>query len=631
MLMQNLDSLQTQIGMPTSSLNDLASDCLRFTMHFFQPIQQSARHIYHSALPLSPKFSIFSSMSLPEQTRISDFYGRPDSWGSVVRTIPGGFTCIATIGQGSTAKIAAACDDGTVRIYDSVTGVLRLSLRPEFPILELTGLPDGSLLVCTHSGQPFITLWDIQTGGLVQTFILKEEVSHTAVSLKGRYLACETSQNAVNFWETASRTQHPDPLEKIEGNSPCWMAPEELIVVVDRGSAYILNVVTKGPPVHKFDLLRTAYSAIYLRTLDLLAIMSPYFLGHSFAILDVKTGASSALHSGKRLSFVAFSQTTKQLVCGGEAPGLEAVDISTGCWIHLDFPATVASISPLSNGTVVANIRGSGIQLLRLDQKHASLQKPTSFTMYPLDKGRIITIAPANNDHVMLLETATMSQVLSIPIQEVLSIHTIHIAVLCASLENKIAVHCFAEPNCGYLQMWSFFQEHPHPRWTVHTDGTSSIGGISPACTRLVTYCHWKGSVNVWDTSDGRLMARKIMKPPRLLLPFDITFDSEDRFSFHYNTLQEHYIIGAMFQTGGRFSHSITCWTERRSDGQAPEKHYYLDDDRGWVICGSQRICWVPPGYIGSSKASHCWAGSSLVMAGQDETLRKLTFLESSL
>lgn len=59
---------------------------------------------------------------------------------------------------------------------------------------------------------------------------------------------------------------------------------------------------------------------------------------------------------------------------------------------------------------------------------------------------------------------------------------------------------------------------------------------------------------------------------------------------------------------------------------QAQERRYRVDDNHEWVISGSQRICWVPPGYIRSVQASYCWAGSSLFMAGQDGTLRVLTF-----
>ena len=538
---------------------------------------------------------------------------------------------MTAIGRGSTAKIAAACDDGTVRIYDSVTGVLKLTLRPEFPVLEMTGLPDGSLLVCTHSGRHLITLWDFQTGGLVQSFILQGEVKHTAVSLKGRYLACETSKRAVNFWETASRQQHPDPLEQFEGNTPCWLAPEELIMVVDGRSVYIRNVATKGLPIRKFDVSAPVHSAVYSQIFDRLVIMSPSFRGGaSFTTLDVETGASSTLRrSGGRISFVAFSQTTERLVCGGGDTGLETIDISTGRQTRFDSPATVASISTLSDDTVVANIRGSGIQLLRLDQEHAPPRQPTppTRTMYPLDKGRIITIVSATNARVILLETATMSRVLSIPTQEGVSVGTDHTVVLCASLENKIAVRSFVDYVGGNLQVWEFSRKLP--RWTERTGGLL-VGTLSPSCARLVTFHNGRSqsSVLVWDAYDGRHLARTSIDKPHAPCTFDITFDSEDRVSLYHDAHWVSYIINAASRTGQPDTHSISRCAEKRLDEPVSEERYRLDDGSEWVFCGSQRICWVPPGYIGPC---HCWAGTSLVMAGEDGTLRRLTFSESPL
>ena len=51
-----------------------------------------------------------------------------------------------------------------------------------------------------------------------------------------------------------------------------------------------------------------------------------------------------------------------------------------------------------------------------------------------------------------------------------------------------------------------------------------------------------------------------------------------------------------------------------------------LDETQEWVVSGSKKICWIPPGYIGSVQPSYHWIGHSLVMAGQDGVLRKLTF-----
>ena len=498
----------------------------------------------------------------------------------------------------------------------------------------MTDVPDGSLLVCTHRGRPLITLWDIQTGGLVETFILKGQAKHTTVSLNGHYLACEGSESTVNFWETASRTQHPVPWDQFRGNTPCWLAPEELIMVMDQALVCIHNVVHKGPPTHKFSIWGSVHSAVYSRLFDRLVIMCPNSHGgNSFIIPDVKTGTSSTLHtSGERLSVVAFSQTAEQLVCGGEASGLETVDISTGCLTRFDFPVTPASISTLSSGTVVANVRGSGIQLLRLHQGRAPPLQPTPppLTTSPMDEGRIVTIVPTTNDRIILLETSTMSQVLSIPTRKVIPVATDRTVVLHASFKNEVAVCCFEEWLKNGLQMWEFSRQLP--RWTVPTRVVASVGSISPGCTRLVTFHNADpgGPIRVWDARHGVVLAQAFVTSHNAPPPLDITFGSEDRFYINYSTYREPYDIHTR-ASGTTTHYSITGHARQQLDARVFGEPYCLDDGREWVFRGSQRICWVPPGYIGSASSSYWWTGPSLVMVGQDGTLRKLTFRDSSL
>ena len=243
--------------------------------------------------------------------------------------------------------------------------------------------------------------------------------------------------------------------------------------------------------------------------------------------------------------------------------------------------------------------------------------------MCPLDKGRIITIIPTTNDRVILLDTANMSQALSIPTQKGRPVATDHIVVLYASLNNRIAVCCSKE---GYLQMWEFSCQHP--RWTVRTNEPPSVGSLSPACTRLVTFHNGRSRsfVRVWDSHNGRSLAWMSIDDPHAPCPLDITFDSEDRFSFYHNTHHEPHVINTAFQTGNPNTHFITRCAKQQLDERVLEERYCLEDGHEWVIFGSRRICWIPPGYIGPN---HCWAGSSLVMVGQDGTLRKLTFHES--
>ena len=534
---------------------------------------------------------------------------------------------MTTIGHQSTARIAAACVDGTVGIYDSVTGVLRLSLRPPYPIQAMTGSPDGSILFCTHRESPSITLWDIQTGGLIHTFTLTTEVIDTAVSLNGRYLACGFFDRTVNVWEVTNRTGGP----AFEGDWPitclCWLAPEEWLMVANKASVYILDVVAGGSPIRSFNMCGPVCGVAYSTKLDQLAVVTSSGTVSSITVIEPQTCAIYVPRMIKRrLSCFAFSQTAKELVCGMKTRGLALIDVSAWDVKYLDLPAAVTSISTLSNRTVVANLTDTGLQLLSLDDGPSPSRQliPPTLTAHPLDKGRIIVIVPIDRDRIILLQTATILQVLMIPAQEYVPVPTDRTAVLCASLENKTAVHSFAKDGKEYLQLWKF--TYRSPQWTVRlrVNELPTAGDISLTYDRLVTFHggRSRSTVRVFDLSDGGLLAEleDVWSTP----PLDITFDSEHRFYFHHDTYRIPYDVTATRSHTN--NNSIIRGGQLRLVEQARKKQYSVDDGHEWVVSSSQRICWIPPGYIGSTEASHCWAGSSLVMVGQDGTLRALVF-----
>ena len=609
--------------MPTSDLDSLARDCLRFTMHFFQLIQQSAQHIYNSALPLSPESSVFSSMSLATRTRIIKFHDRPNDWGCVVRTItgtPGVFTCMTAIGCGSTASIAAACDDDTVRIYDAFTGVLRLSLRPPYPIQAIAGSSDGSILCCTHRESPSITLWDIQTGGCVHTFTLETDVKETAISLNGRYLACSLSNGAATVWEVGKGVRYPVS----ENSSPvtclCWLTPEEWFMIVSGGSIHIQDIVT-GRIVPHLKMWNPILSIVASQKRDQFAVLTSSGADSTIIIIHTETGAISALCDFRRqLSCFAFSQNTAQIVYGTETRGLGLMEVSTNRWTHFDLQAMATSILTLSSGITVANITGSGIQFLSLDKGYALPQRfiPPALVIHPVEGSRVIAVVPTSRDRIILLETSTMSHVLTISTQKNLPVSADRPVILCASLQHDVAARCFTEGNKEYLQLWEVSSQNP--QWTVQINEPPSIGRFSPACTRLVTFHNDSLShARVWDALNGHLVA--YLGDWRAPRPLDVGFDSEDRFHAHYDAGRASYTVTPS-------NHLIMDYDEVPSGIPGLQTRYRVDDGHEWVLSGSQRVCWIPTGYIGSTQVSHWWDGFSLVMAGQDGILRKLTFCD---
>ena len=605
-------------------------------MHFFRLIQQSASHVYHSALPLSPRLSKVRSWNSHKQSNITGFHGRLEAWGIIVQTITSGskrFTHMTTFSH----RIAAVCDDGTVGIFDSVTGVMRLSLSPADPVQAIRGSPDGSILFCAHK-TPSITVWDVQTGGLIHTFVLKRNPGEIAVSSKGRYFACGLSDGSCEVREVADEMEDA----AIWSSSPvtrfCWMEPEERLALSTRASVTILDVVT-GTVLHSFVIQYPVHRMVYCQKFDRLAIEANSGSKSVMTIINPRTGTPTLSHLIRtNMTCFAFSQATEELVCGMETHELRLFNISTRRWRNIEYPDTMTSVSSLPNGTLAANFTGSGLQLLNLDQGNAVSQRPTALvlTVHPFDEDRVIAVLSANRDRIMLLKTATMSPLLTIPVEDTHTIFYNHAVILCASIENLAAVYCFNEKGKEYMQLWN--PGRGLPSWTVEIDGLPSTGGISPSGTRLITY--EAAHISVWDALNGELQARL---PARHANPSDITILTESEFYIHDGSHRVDYLISSSESRDRHYtpfelftsstplepvtrSYSVVRQGDPFKIERPQERYYDVDETREWVIGDSKRVCWIPPGYIGSAQPSHCWAGNSLVMAGQDGMLRKLTF-----
>jgi hypothetical protein len=284
----------------------------------------------------------------------------------------------------------------------------------------------------------------------------------------------------------------------------------------------------------------------------------------------------------------------------------------------IDYPDPMKSVSCLPNGTVVANSSGSGIQLLSLEGGHAPSKRPTisALTVHAFDQGGILSIFPTSRDYIALLEPKTMSQLLKIPARGTRSLApTRHTTILCASHKNLMAVYYFKEGKRGLLQLWRFREDVP--RWTVQVSGVQKIGRISPTAARLVTI-HPGGRLSrvfVWNARNGQLEAHIDRS---LFCPLEIEFISDVKFALRHASGGVSFTV---LPSGALRLGLITGWSQGKRDLD-------VDDTHEWVVSGSKKICWVPPGYIGSIQPSYCWVGHSLVMAGQDGTLRKLTFRE---
>ena len=550
--------------------------------------------------------------------------------------------------------IAIAYGNGVVKIYHTTTGALKLSLGPMDAIRAVGGSPDGSTLFCTHQ-ENSITLWDIQTGGLIHDSTLTEGVQDIAISSKGHYLACRLSSGSIKVLEVANgvgdHTIWDSPL-----NTPfCWLQPEEQLVITDGLLVHIWDVVA-GSIVHSFTVVdqqkglgsiekqkgvRTRKSErvtgmVYSQVHDRLAVIahSKPLKGTVTIIHPQAATIFGVADFNEGLTCFSFSQTTGELVCGTQADGLWVLVVLEDqlgwvpqerlTWRHLELSHTVKCISSLPNGTVAVDSGNSGVKLLSLDNRYAQAPQLTlALTVSTFDQDRIVAFRSATHNFIQLLERSTMSNLMSI---SALDDPTIPLTtVLSASLQNRMVVRCIQGTDTVHLRLYRF--GNIVPKWTIELSGQVSACGISQAGTWLLTFHHVGHATHicVWNTRNGQLQA-KLLVDKFNSSPPHITFDSETRFHSHHDSYHVPYDLN--FSPGADTTHPITRhkpqpWTVV----QSIERQYEVESSREWVTSGSKRICWIPPGYIGLAEGDYYWVEPNiLVMNGEDGTSRMFSF-----
>jgi len=637
-------------------LTDLATDCLRLTLRFFRPIQMSAQHIYHTALPLSPCNSILllrflrshPSWKKDRTTWQATLLETSAGWGSVLRTIKvdsGKFTCMAVAGH----RIAAACNDNVVNVYDVATGVLRLTLEAPHLVTEVVGSSDGSVLFCSHQRPRKITLWDTQTGSLVHTFTTKFEISDITVSSTGKYLASFSLDGTFRFWEVGSRSGGSrfwdNPVV-----STCWLEPEDHIALAFEGTVTVLEMAA-GRTLHTFPVGERVQRITYSAGQHRLAIWLTSETGSTIVVIDIRTG-STLVSSPPLMDVVSFtfSGGGDRVVCATKTGDLRFFYIdplSPPDWCdYLNNLGTIHSISLLRSGQLVANLGGS-IQLLGKDyaQPPSTREDPEISHVYPLDNGRAISASSKEREDVRLLDMEIMKTLARYPIPIPPSGRGVSFTprILCASIDRHVAVLYFWMSGRFTLSVWAIGNEGF--KWEEHFSRPVFSGALSPVGEKLIAVVKGSGP-SVWEFCLRGVLDSWYYWPTIFSgkPPSKIAFTSETQFYTEVIHVQappaplpepqdhtkdkdnsKDYIVRKTFALSLIVSHGHVIKEVSEEILNAP---YTLDENLEWVVdAKSRRVCWLPPGYVSGIDNGHSFfVGSSIVMAGQDGIVRRLTF-----
>ena len=174
-----------------NQLLDTVKDYFHFVTKFFEPLNVSATHIYHSALELCPMSSIIRDKYYGQCNRIAHMprvvVGAPDSWDPTILASSKGYK-YKSCTWSPCGRFVAAQVGSVVEIRNQLTFELLTILKPTETTHQLTGplaySPNGHSLACTSDGS--IIIWDIQTGGVAKEINCGTNNTSLGWSLDGR-------------------------------------------------------------------------------------------------------------------------------------------------------------------------------------------------------------------------------------------------------------------------------------------------------------------------------------------------------------------------------------------------------------------------------------------------------------
>jgi len=221
-----------------NELLDIAKDYFQFVTTFFEVINVSAPHIYHSALELCPTSSIIRQLYYHQRIACLPkvVIGAPDSWdlttGISTKDNYNGLCAWSPCG-----RFVAAHTGKAAEIRDQLTLELITTLQPTETIPHPTGplaySPDGHSIACASNTA--IIIWDIQTGGVAK----EVERSTASISLvwssDGQVLCAIGWMDGVTFvvhtYDVSSGTTLSSGTLESRDNPHLWIYDESFRVM----------------------------------------------------------------------------------------------------------------------------------------------------------------------------------------------------------------------------------------------------------------------------------------------------------------------------------------------------------------------------------------------------------------
>ena len=147
-------------------------DAQNFVLKYFDAIQESALHLYHSALPFCPTKSLLRQHHqnfLTEEVHVK--LGLDEDWETTFRTIKTKSSKLSSVIFAQDGSLIATSGDHSIQIFHAATGACLATMVLSGLSPKAIAFSGDNIYLLSSWSDKGVRLWDVQTGDLVRNCV----------------------------------------------------------------------------------------------------------------------------------------------------------------------------------------------------------------------------------------------------------------------------------------------------------------------------------------------------------------------------------------------------------------------------------------------------------------------------